>query len=77
LFLGDQAQIPPIGDQLSPSFTLENSYQLTQLMRQATDNPLEPLTQQLRNDNNQLPEFLIKKQTLLSDAAEGILVVDS
>ncbi|MDE4942882.1 AAA family ATPase, partial [Francisella tularensis] len=31
LFLGDQAQLPPIGDQLSPIFTLENSYQLTQL----------------------------------------------
>ncbi|ABK90440.1 AAA family ATPase [Francisella tularensis subsp. novicida] len=77
LFLGDQAQIPPIGDQLSPIFTLENSYQLTQLMRQATDNPLAPLTQQLRNVNNQLPEFLIKKQTLLSEAAEGILFVDS
>ncbi|MDE4984347.1 disulfide oxidoreductase, partial [Francisella tularensis subsp. holarctica] len=68
LFLGDKAQIPPIGDQLSPIFTIENSYQLTQLMRQATDNPLAPLTQQLRNVNNQLPEFLIKKQTLLSEA---------
>ncbi|MDE4965973.1 AAA family ATPase, partial [Francisella tularensis] len=27
LFLGDKAQLPPIGDQLSPIFTLENSYQ--------------------------------------------------
>ncbi|MDE5010918.1 disulfide oxidoreductase, partial [Francisella tularensis subsp. holarctica] len=45
LFLGDQAHIPPIGDQLSPIFTLEISYQLNQLMRQAKDNPLAPLSQ--------------------------------
>ncbi|MDE4990505.1 AAA family ATPase, partial [Francisella tularensis subsp. holarctica] len=40
LFLGDQAQIQPIGEQLSPIYTLENSYQLTQLKLQETDNPL-------------------------------------
>ncbi|AEE26944.1 ATP-dependent DNA helicase [Francisella hispaniensis] len=77
IFLGDQAQIPPVGDQLSPIFELENNYQLTQLMRQASNNPLVPLSQQLRQTNHKLPDFLIKKQTLLSEAAEGIIFVHS
>ena len=57
LFLGDQAQIPPVGDQLSPIFELKNSCELTQLMCQASDNPLAPLNQQLRQINDELPEF--------------------
>lgn len=77
LFLGDQAQIPPVGGQLSPIFKLKNSYELTQLMRQASDNPLAPLSQQLRQVTDELPEFLIKKETLLSESAEGILFVNS
>ena len=40
-------------------FELENSYELTQFMRQASDNPLAPLSQQLRQINDKLPEFLI------------------
>lgn len=77
LFLGDVAQIPPVGGRSSPIFELDNKYELTTLMRQASDNPLTTLSQQLREVNQELPDFLIEKQTLLSDSDEGVVFVSS
>lgn len=77
LFLGDKAQIPPVDGGDSPIFELEDYYELTLLMRQASDNPLASLSNKLRNVSQELPEFLVEKQTLLNDSQEGIVFVDS
>ncbi|MED7788087.1 AAA family ATPase [Francisella sp. 19X1-34] len=77
LFLGDEAQIPPVGDKSSPVFDLENRANLTMLMRQAEDNPLVELSQKLRDAQEDLPEFLIKRQTLLNDLDEGVMFKSS
>ncbi|ASG67197.1 helicase [Francisella halioticida] len=77
LFLGDKAQIPPIGDKSSPVFDLENRYNLTILMRQAEDNPLAELSQRLRDAEESLPEFLIKRETSLNSSDEGVIFKSS
>lgn len=77
IFLGDKAQIPPVGDQESPIFQLENNYELTQLMRQSDDNPIAELSQQLRNVGEELPIFLDKKESMLNKDGEGVLFVNS
>ncbi|WP_395166840.1 ATP-dependent DNA helicase [Francisella salimarina] len=77
IFLGDKAQIPPVGDQVSPIFQLENRCELTQLMRQADSNPLVELSQQLRDVSEELPCFLNKKETVLNKENEGVLFVNS
>ncbi|WP_150464133.1 ATP-dependent RecD-like DNA helicase [Francisella sp. XLW-1] len=77
IFLGDKAQIPPVGDQVSPIFQLENRCELTQLMRQADSNPLVELSQQLRDVSEELPCFLNKKETVLNKENEGVLFVKS
>lgn len=77
IFLGDKAQIPPVGDQVSPIFQLENRCELTQLMRQADSNPLVELSQQLRDVSEELPYFLNKKETVLNKENEGVLFVKS
>jgi exodeoxyribonuclease-5 len=61
----------------SPIFELEDYYELTLLMRQASDNPLASLSNKLRNVSQELPEFLVEKRTLLNDSQEGIIFVDS
>ncbi|QIW10828.1 AAA family ATPase [Francisella sp. LA112445] len=73
LFLGDEAQIPPVGDKSSPVFDLENRANLTMLMRQSEDNPLAELSQKLRGAEENLPEFLVERQTLLNDLGDGIV----
>ncbi|MEY8765989.1 MULTISPECIES: ATP-dependent DNA helicase [Francisella] len=77
IFLGDKAQIPPVGDQVSPIFQLENRCELTQLMRQADSNPLVELSQQIRDVSEELPYFLNKKETVLNKENEGVLFVKS
>ena len=77
IFLGDEAQIPPVGEKLSVIFDFENNYQLTQLMRQSQDNPVSVLTAELRNYHDDLPDFLQKRQTSLNDSDEGILFIES
>lgn len=73
LFLGDKAQIPPVGGQESPIFELENRYELTMLMRQSDDNPLATLNQQLREVTQELPKFLLDRESLLNDSDDGLI----
>ncbi|MED7818816.1 MULTISPECIES: ATP-dependent DNA helicase [unclassified Francisella] len=77
LFLGDEAQIPPVGDRSSPVFTLENRYNLTILMRQSENNPLVELSQHLRDAGESLPEFLVRRETQLNKSNEGIIFKSS
>lgn len=77
LFLGDEVQIPPVGDKSSPVFDLKNSYNLTTLMRQSEDNPLAELSQKLRDAEEDLPRFLLERETLLNDSDEGVIFKSS
>ncbi|WP_308719041.1 AAA family ATPase [Komagataeibacter xylinus] len=40
LFVGDPAQLPPVGEAISPSFAIRSASHLETVVRQAADNPL-------------------------------------
>ncbi|MEZ7136161.1 ATP-dependent RecD-like DNA helicase [Komagataeibacter sp. SM21] len=40
LFVGDPAQLPPVGEAISPSFAIRSASHLNTVVRQAADNPL-------------------------------------
>ncbi|AIT09415.1 disulfide oxidoreductase [Candidatus Francisella endociliophora] len=77
LFLGDKAQIPPVGGQESPIFELDNRYELTTLMRQSDDNPLATLSQELREVTQELPKFLLDRKSLLNNSDDGLVFVSA
>jgi len=50
LYLGDDHQLPPIKERLSPTFMVKNKYQLTEIVRQEDSNPMLALFKLLRYD---------------------------
>ena len=74
LFVGDPAQIPPVGEKESVVFTTvdENYYLLTKIERQANTNPLLIITDILRN-NLLTIDGSITKKTSLNSHKEGIM----
>lgn len=49
LFVGDSAQVPPINERLSPTFTVPDKFALTSIVRQAADNPIIGLSKMIRD----------------------------
>ncbi|APC97198.1 ATP-dependent DNA helicase [Francisella frigiditurris] len=79
IFIGDKAQIPPIDEDQSVVFEIEDFYELTSLVRQKQNNPLVKLSKELRYslNNGELPEFILNRQTLLNAKGEGIYFCSS
>ena len=50
LYVGDSAQLPPVGERISATFLNPNQYELTDIMRQEKGNPLLKLLGILRTD---------------------------
>jgi len=50
IYVGDPAQLPPIGEISSQSFECPNQSMLTDIVRQAKENPIIPMSQQVRTD---------------------------
>jgi len=50
LYIGDEFQLPPIKERISPTFRHKNVIRLNTIIRQEADNPLLPLFTILRND---------------------------
>jgi exodeoxyribonuclease-5 len=74
LFVGDPAQIPPIGEKISAVFIQEDieKYQLTKVERQTNDNPLLFLYDNLRNNLNSNDGGFLRKSNINSKG-EGII----
>lgn len=74
LFMGDSAQIPPIGEKESVVFKQSDIeiHQLTKVERQADGNPLAPVYDALRNNLNEI-DGGIKRITNINSKGEGIL----
>lgn len=66
VFIGDPAQLPPIGEKISRVFDNDNKFVLTEVIRQAADNPIIANLTLLRNS---LETSYVK----LSDAINGDL----
>jgi exodeoxyribonuclease-5 len=74
LFMGDSAQIPPVGEAKSAVFEQDNSkdfYQLTKVERQNDTNPLAFVYDALRNNLESI-DGGIERITNINDLGEGI-----
>ena len=79
LFMGDHAQIPPIGEKGSIVFSsnVGELHQLTKVMRQKDGNPLFPIYDALRNNLDALDGGLKNRVTNLNSNNEGIVFTES
>lgn len=74
LFMGDPAQLPPVGEEISKVFAeATNKYTLTKVERQTGGNPLGPIYDAIRS-NLESPADMFKHETNLTDKQEGIEV---
>jgi exodeoxyribonuclease-5 len=74
LFIGDPAQIPPVGEEESAVFfdrSIE-SYWLTKIERQKDSNPLMDFYDKLRNNLDDLYGGIVRK-TCVNENGEGIV----
>ncbi len=87
LYIGDAAQLPSVEDkyegqthQTSPVFSIEDKFELTDIVRQKANSPLLDVLEILRDDvKNQTSEFLgliRKKPIMLNDDKEGYACMD-
>lgn len=49
LFVGDYFQLPPVDGEVNPVFEMKSQYELTEIVRQAKDNPIITLATDIRN----------------------------
>ena len=59
IYVGDDHQLAPVGENTSEAFKYVKSYKLKQIVRQEEDNPIRPLLDMLRKDiDNRTYKFL-------------------
>jgi len=77
LFMGDPAQIPPVGEKASVVFDWETNelYQLTKIERQNQSNPLSEIYGELRN-NLEEPHGGLIKNSKMNSQGEGVIFTD-
>jgi exodeoxyribonuclease-5 len=69
LFIGDRGQIPPVNGGESVLFTkdLDNNFNLTKIIRQASDNPIINIAQKVRNGEE------INQETTVDENNNGVI----
>lgn len=74
LFMGDPAQIPPVGEKESAVFTKHSKlfHQLTKIERQNDTNPLAFIYDALRNNLNNI-DGGFERRTNINDLGEGVV----
>jgi ATP-dependent exoDNAse (exonuclease V) alpha subunit len=75
LYMGDPAQIPPIGEKASVVFLQDQTkqfHQLTKIERQNDSNPLAYVYDALRNNLNTL-DGGFQRRTVMNDLGEGVI----
>lgn len=75
LFMGDPAQIPPVGEKASVVFQQDHTkefHQLTKMERQNDTNPLAYVYDALRNNLNKLDGGFLR-QTNMNELGEGVV----
>jgi len=77
LFMGDPAQIPPVGEKASVVFDWETNelYQLTKIERQNQSNPLSEIYGGLRNNLEESDGGLIK-DSKMNNQGEGVIFTE-
>lgn len=79
LYIGDSKQLPPINERLSPTFLIKNKYELTEIMRQAKDNPLinvlDLLDKDVINNSAEFLRYLQKNRKGINAKGEGFKII--
>ncbi|EHH69643.1 ATP-dependent DNA helicase [Gluconobacter morbifer] len=57
LFVGDPAQLPPVGEEASPSFSIASTSHLETIVRQAAGNPVLDAATHIRESQGQEPDW--------------------
>jgi len=65
LFIGDPGQLPPVEEEESVTFSLENVSVLTQIVRQSAGNPIIAYSKQLRERGFYMREIPFNENTIL------------
>ena len=82
LYLGDKLQLPPVNEEISNVFNSNNNYELLEIVRQSTTNPLIELLAILRDDiingtwNFKLRLTQLKGNNNVNALGEGIIVTE-
>ena len=75
LFVGDDAQINPVGETISQIFKVEKQSKLTEVIRQSGENPVmelfEILTKDIDNNTDNYLKFLRDNPKKVNDLGEG------
>ena len=71
VFMGDSAQLPPVKEGLSPSFSLLNKFTLTKIVRQHADNPIISLCSSIRKSIFTGTPYVFKKE-LQENSKDGV-----
>ncbi len=78
LYLGDEAQLPPIGEKISPTFKIKNRFRLTEIIRQEKGNPLlEPfylLRNDIENNTSEFTKYIFTHRNTIKDELGYILL---
>lgn len=82
LYVGDQYQLPPVGEKLSTTFTHVNNIEhLTEIVRQEKGNPLLELIGKVRNDiingTNKAHTLLMKPLKDINDKGQGYNITNN
>lgn len=79
LFMGDSCQLPPVKENISPTFLVPNKYLLTEIIRQNEGNPLLKLATLLRYDIQHntftLLSYLQNKPEEVNSLGEGYSIL--
>ena len=79
LFIGDPYQLPPVAEHYSRTFSIKHRYNLTEIVRQASDNPLVTLLDIARdsviNKSDRIVQVIDKRKSMYNDRTEQGYVI--
>lgn len=79
LFVGDSFQLPPVKERISSVMDIEEKWELTDIVRQALDNPIIKVLDMLREDiitqSNKSLIYMFNKKQEFNDRGEGYSVL--
>jgi exodeoxyribonuclease-5 len=79
LFIGDPYQLPPVGENYSLTFSVNNIYNLTEIVRQEEDNPIIQLLVMARDDvknrSHKLVEFVSKRNSRYNSTTDSGYII--
>ncbi|MBF0198060.1 MAG: AAA family ATPase [Planctomycetes bacterium] len=75
IFIGDPAQLPPVGEESSPSFNIPSHAHLSEVLRQSADNPIIRLSMNIRKAMELNQELEDPTEAILNN--KGVFCIDN